>query len=145
MAGYLDNYGKSEERREKILKYGALLLVTVLIVGGFLYFWFKNYRQERQVRNFFELLAARNYTAAYALWGCTERTPCRDYPMAKFMEDWGPESRNPENFKVIKSRSCGSGVIMTVYTGKDGYDKLWVQREDLTLGFSPYPGCPPGR
>lgn len=145
MAGYLDHYGEGEERRAKIIKYGALSLVTLLVVGGLLYFWFKNYRQERQVRNFLQLLAGRDYKAAYALWGCTDQRPCPDYSMDKFMEDWGPGDRDPNNFKLVKSRSCGSGVIITVDTGKDAPERLWVQRQDLTLGFSPYPGCPPGR
>lgn len=145
MAGYLDHYGENDARREKIFKYSAITLAVVLVVGGFLYFWFKNYRQERQVKTFFELLAGRNYAAAYALWGCTEEKPCRDYPMSKFMEDWGPQHGDARNYRVVKSRSCGSGVILTVDTGREGFDKLWVERGDLTLGFSPYPGCPPGR
>jgi hypothetical protein len=42
-------------------------------------------------------------------------------------------------------------VIVTVASNKDSNkgsnkqeDKLWVQRDDLTIGFSPLPGCPPG-
>jgi hypothetical protein len=145
MAGYLDNYGESDGRREKIFKYTALMLVTNLVVGGFLYFWFKNYPQERQAKRFFEALAGQNYRAAYALWGCAEESRCPDYPFTAFMEDWGPGERDPKTYRVLRSRSCGSGVILTVDTGRPDQDKLWVEREELTMGYSPYPGCPPGR
>lgn len=146
MAGYLDTYGEGEERREKILKYAALALVAVLIIGGGLYFVFKNYREEGQAKRFFELLARHDYKAAYGMWGCTEANPCRDYPESEFMRDWGPQSgkADPGTYKITKSRSCGSGVILTVETGKEP-EKLWVQRSDLTIGYSPWPGCPPGR
>lgn len=146
MAGYLDHYGENDARREKLIKYTALTLLAALVLGGGLYFWFKNYRQERQVQQFFELLARKDYLGAYALWGCTEATPCREYPLDAFMKDWAPRQRDPSTYSVVKSRSCGSGVIITVDTGLgEGYDKLWVERKDLTLAFSPYPGCPPGR
>ena len=147
MSGYLDQYGAGEERREKTIKYTAAAVVAVLIAGGVLYFLFKNYREERQAKQFFALLARHDYKGAYALWGCTESKPCRDFPFSEFMKDWGPEAKilSPDQFRITKSRSCGSGVILTVETGKEAPEKLWVQRDDLTLGYSPWPGCPPGR
>ena len=144
MAGYLDTYGAGEERRERLLKISALIVVAVLVVGGTLYFFFKNYRQEHRVKLFFEDLARQDYQAAYALWGCTPATPCRDYQFTEFMKDWGPQSGKTAG-RVVKSRSCGSGVILTVDYPQQQEDKLWVQRSDLTIGYSPWPGCPPGR
>jgi hypothetical protein len=44
--------------------------------------------------------------------------------------------------RITRSRSCGSGVILTVDMGKNRQEKLWVQRDDLSLAFSPFPGCP---
>lgn len=147
MAGYLDTYGAGEERREKTIKRLVLTIVVLAIVTGVLYFIFKNYRQERQVNRFFGLLEAKDYQAAYALWGCTASSPCRDYPFTSFMQDWGPQSEhsNPRSLHITKTRSCGSGVIVTVDSDKKQEDKLWVQRDDLTIGFSPLPGCPPGQ
>ncbi len=146
MAGYLDNYGAGEEQREKLIKRVALATLVVVIAAGVLYFIFKNYRQERQVKNFIALLERGDYKAAYALWGCTDANPCRDYPFNEFMKDWGPQSphSDPKVLHITKSRSCGSGVIITL-DGKNQEDKLWVQRSDLTIGFSPLPGCPPGQ
>jgi hypothetical protein len=36
-------------------------------------------------------------------------------------------------------------VILTVDVGNNQEEKLWVERDDLTIGFSPWPGCPAGR
>ena len=47
-------------------------LVSLVVVGGVAFFVFHNYREERQVKQFFDLLqAAQDYKAAYALLGCT--------------------------------------------------------------------------
>ncbi|PWU03773.1 MAG: hypothetical protein C5B51_18260, partial [Terriglobia bacterium] len=71
MAGYLDQYGAGDERREKITKRVVLAIVIVLAGGGLLYVFFHNYPEERQAKRFFELLSARDYQQAYKLWGCT--------------------------------------------------------------------------
>jgi hypothetical protein len=141
MAGYLDQYGAGEERREKLIKTAVLAVVVLLVVGGVLFFVFKNWRQERQVKSFFDLLARQNYKAAYEMWGCTDRKPCRDYQMDEFLKDWGPPS-GKSGYSITKTRSCGSGVILTVAYPNRQEDKLWVERESLVIGFSPWPGCP---
>jgi len=142
MAGYLDQYGAGDERRIRIFKTIAIAVAAIILVGGPLYFIFHNYRQEQQVKKFFALLAAHDYKSAYALWGCTDSKPCSAYPMSSFLEDWGPEKADPINVRIARSRSCGSGVILTVDFDKNREEKLWVQRDDLTIGFSPLPGCP---
>lgn len=144
MAGYLDNYGAGDERREKTIKIMVISLAALLVVGGTAYFFLKNFRQERQARTFFDHLARQDYKAAYALWGCTDDKPCREYPMPDFMKDWGPQAGKTAG-RVSKSRSCGTGVILTVQYPDKPEDKLWVERGNLVMGFSPWPGCPPGR
>ena len=149
MAGYLDHYGAGEERREKTIKRLVLTAVVVAIAAGVLFLIFKNYRQERQVNRFYSLLSRQDYQEAYALWGCTAANPCRDYQFPEFMKDWGPQSEHADakSFHITKTRSCGSGVIVTVDSkgANQQEDKLWVQRDDLTIGFSPLPGCPAGQ
>ena len=148
MAGYLANYGAGEEQREKHIRGLIVGAVVVAIAAGILYFFLKNFRQEQQVRTFFELLEKQDYKAGYTMWGCTDAKPCRDYSFQNFMDDWGPKSPHADvrSFHIKKSRSCGSGVILTVDYGKGQEpDRLWVERADLTIGFSPWPGCPPGR
>jgi len=147
MGSYLDHYGAGDERREKILKTGAAVLAILLVGGGILFFIFHNYRQEAQVRRFFDLISAHDYKAAYALWGCTDAKPCTGYPYSSFLEDWGPSSANGKSatqYHIAKSRSCSNGVILTVDMGGRRQERLWVNRNDLTIGFSPFPtsGCP---
>ncbi len=147
MPGYLAHYGEGEEQREKIIRWTIISVVLLAVTSGILYFFLKNYTQENQARTFFKLLEKHDYQGAYGVWGCTEATPCRDYAFNTFMEDWGPKSSRADvsSYSIRKSRSCGSGVILTVDFGKNQQEKLWVERRDLTIGFSPWPGCPPGK
>jgi hypothetical protein len=160
MAGYLAHYGEGQEQREKRIH---RLVTAGLIVGGVLGLYLltfktpileryirvvqivKNHAAEKRVALFLDLLGKQDYKAAYALWGCTDAKPCRDYPLQNFMEDWGPKSSQPagEIFHTTRSRACGSGVILTVNSA-NREEKLWVEKDDLTVGFSPYPGCPAG-
>ena len=158
MAGYLANYGAGKEQREKrtrrLVIIGAiaagvlglyLLTFQTPILERYIRFvqLLKNHKEEKQVQTFLELLAKQDYKGAYALWGCTDSKPCRDYTFKNFMEDWGPKgtSTTAELFHTTRSRSCGSGVILTVDSSSNREEKLWVQKEDLIIGFSPYPGC----
>jgi hypothetical protein len=146
MAGYLDQYGAGEERRIRIIKTLVIAVVALAVLGSIAFFVFHNYRQEQAVKHFFELLEARDYQSAYSLWVRSD-SDRKGYPFDKFMEDWGPKSPHPDvsNYKISRSRSCGSGVILTVDFGSNQQEKLWVQRDDLTIGFSPLPGCPAPR
>jgi hypothetical protein len=141
MSGYLDNYGAGEERRENIVKKAFIALAVVIVVGAPLLYIFHNIRQEHQLKQFFSLLAAHEYKAAYALWGCTDAKPCVGYSLNDFMQDWGPDKGDPTKYRITRSKSCGSGVILNVDFGKET-NILWVQRNNLLIGFSPFPGCP---
>jgi hypothetical protein len=141
MAGYLDTYGAGDARREKIVKIIVFSLLGLILVGGPLLFVFYDYQEEHQVKHFFQLLEAHDYQAAYAAWGCTQAKPCSGYPISAFMEDWGPK-QDVSRARIIRSRSCGSGVILTVDIDTNREERLWVQRNDLSIAFSPFPGCP---
>jgi hypothetical protein len=146
MAGYLEQYGAGEERRGKIVRNVVIALVASILIGGGLYFNFHNFREERQVKQFLSRLGSSDYKAAYALFGCTDASPCRYYPFDKFMEDWGPGSGHSGfgEARISRSRSCGSGVLLTVDYGNSRQEKLWVERRDMTIGFPPVQGCPSG-
>src|SRR5690348_1870653 len=101
MAGYLDNYGAGDERREKIIKTAIVSAVVLVLAGAILYALFHNYPEERQAKRFFELLRAKDYKSAYSLWGCTDDKPCRDYPMTEFMKDWGPDKEPVNEIDVL--------------------------------------------
>ncbi len=140
MAGYLDQYGAGEERREAIFKWLVLTGLFLAIFGPLFYYLFKNHAQEKTVRNFLSLVQAKDYKAAYGTWGCTESTPCQGYDYAKFMEDWGPNA-NAGPLRITDSETCNAGVIITVQKS-DRQEKLWVEKSASTLGFSPFPACP---
>lgn len=158
MADYLANYGAGEERREKRIR---RLVTAGLIVGGVLGLYLltfhtpileryirlvqilKNHKEENRVQLFLDLLAKQDYKGAYALWGCTDAKPCRDYPLKSFMDDWGPKGAQSASitYHTTKSRSCGSGVILTIDSSNNTEQKLWVEKGDLVIGFSPFEGC----
>jgi hypothetical protein len=142
MSSYLEEYGVGEERRERFWKRLALAALLLLVTGGFLYYWFRNYREEQQAKRFFELLKHQQYKEAYALWGCTDTRPCRDYNYDRFMEDWGPQSgHDPSKLKVVQTRSCTGGVIQVLQWGNPKDEVyLWINREDLILSFAPWGG-----
>ncbi len=99
MTGYLDAYGAAETeraKREKLFKRLAIALVVIAVLGTAGWFLFRNYKEEARIRQFVQLLQSKQYGAAYAMWGCSEATPCRDYSMQRFLEDWGPQSKHPE-------------------------------------------------
>ena len=146
MAGYLDQYGAGDERRIRVIKTLVISLVVIVVVGGTALFIFHNYRQERQAKRFFGLLEQRDYKSAYEMWVHTE-SDRKGYPYESFLEDWGPNSKHSDvsGYHFTKSRSCGSGVILVVGFNRGAPENLWVQRDDLTIGFSPLPGCPAPR
>ena len=144
MAGYLEQYGAGDERRIKIVKTAVISVLTLAIAGGALSFIFHNYREESRVKQFYALLKAKDYKGAYALFGCTDTQPCRYYGFDKFQEDWGPNTGHDDlsNVRISRSRSCGSGVLLTVEYGANQQEKLWVERHDMSIGFPPVQGCP---
>lgn len=142
--GYLDGYGEGVERRNRIIKILLLTLLGLLILGGILWFRFRNFREDQAVDRFFEALRNRDYQAAYIYWGCSVTKPCRDYSYEKFMEDWGPQSRHADvgAMKIADSKSCSGGVIKFVKFPADQVE-LWVDRTTKTIGFAPWPVCNP--
>ena len=76
MAGYLDQYGAGDEQRARKIKITILSVISGAVASCLLYFIFHNFSEEQQAKKFFELLEARNYQAAYELWGCTSAHPC---------------------------------------------------------------------
>ena len=144
MQSYLDRYGEGHEerskRRKRIL---AGIFIAIAAAIGF-YFFLHNRQQKARVTQFMELVQRHDYTAAYRLWGCTEIKPCPDYKFEKFMEDWGPQSKYAQigSFHIAKSRSCGSGVMITVGMDQNREERFWVENSDLSIGFSPWQVCP---
>lgn len=139
MGSYLEEFGVKDAKRERLIKRIVLTLLAVVISGGVLWFLFRNYREESRVKEFVAALERKDYKAAHALWGCTDQTPCRDYAMNQFLEDWGEKAGSVTRGSV---KSCEGGIIQTVVVnGKETL--LYVDRETQLIGFSPWPVCTP--
>jgi len=140
MAGYLDQYGAGEEQRERLIRWLVGSALFLVIFGTLGYYLFKNHAQESAVKSFLALVRKKDYHAAYEFWGCTPGKPCPGYAYDKFLEDWGPQA-NSGNSRISDSETCNAGVIITVAKG-DKQEKLWVEKNQSALGFSPFPACP---
>jgi hypothetical protein len=145
MAGYLEHYGAGDEQRSRIVKRALLAVLIVGIIGVAAAVFFHNRSQKLRVEKFASFLQAKDYKAAYALWGCTDTQPCPHYAFDKFIADWGPDSKykDVQSVAIVKSRSCGTGVIVTADFGQQRTEILWVEGSELVIGFSPWPVCPP--
>jgi len=149
MSSYLETYGASEElraRRIRLIKIASVVLVCVLVASLTLYALLKNRSEEQQAKLFVHLLADHNYSAAYRLWGCTEKTPCPNYPIGTFLADWGQGSPHADESSadIGLSQSCGSGVVIRLdYKGTSEQPvPLWVERQSKIISFAPWPECP---
>ena len=142
--GYLDAYGAGEERRGKIIRTLVLSVLVLAVIGGLVWWRFRNWAEDKRADEFFSKLRSGDYRAAHAFWGCTEQRPCRDYSFDRFLEDWGPKSphANLNAMEVTQTKSCSTGVIKIVKFPSDEVH-LWIDRQTKTLGFSPWPVCNP--
>ena len=138
---YLDTYGVRDARREQIIKRIILGAIAAVVVAVLLYFQFRNYGEERQIKTFLARLQAGDYKGAYALWGCTDAKPCPHYAFDKFMEDWGPASplKNPNQASIAAFRGCHTGVLGFMRVpGQEENIQLWVDRRSQEIGFAPW-------
>jgi hypothetical protein len=147
MGSYLEAYGTGEAHRAQVLhrwKIGISIGVAALLVAIILYAVFRNYHEESIVNGFLGHLRNGEYQDAYRMWGCTEDTPCRDYPYPKFYADWGPQSEHPsaQAAKLGIVQTCGNGVVVQVIYPTGDPVPLFVRQDTGAIGFAPWPECP---
>ena len=139
--GYLEDYSTlTGARRETIHKALLVVLLISVVGGGLLYFWFKNFFEERQVRQFLSRLQENHYAEAYVHWGCSVEEPCPDYTYEDFLEDWGLDSPlgKVKSFDLGRSTELKTGVIVEIEINGKPQPELWVEKETKIVGFSPY-------
>jgi len=147
MAGYLEQYGAGEERRGKIVKTLVISLVALIVLGGTGFFVFHNYRQEHQVKRFFCTSGAKGLPGGLRTVGAHGIGPSRVH-YERFPKRLGPARRSSGRKRPAYLQEpflwerCDPHSRFRQRIKKE---KLWVAREDLTIGFSPLPGCPPPR
>ena len=131
--------------------------VCGVIVIGILWWLFRFWPEEHIVDQFFDALQQQNFEKAYGVWMHDpdwKQHPDRysRYPYNDFIKDWGPSGE----WGIIKSYRIdgaaepsggngspfitgSSGVVVVVTVNDRVADKarLWVEKSDKTLGFSP--------
>lgn len=139
-------YDPKRERRKKQIIAGVIL--AVIAVGVLLYV-FRNWPEEHVVKKFFTALQAKDYEKAYGIWMADpewKQHPQKypNYPFNEFYQDWGPggEWGVVRNFSIdgAANPKGGSGVVVVVTVNERLADKarIWVEKKDKTLTFSPY-------
>jgi hypothetical protein len=126
---------KKQRPWKERLKVPLSILAVLLVIGGAAY-KFANYREERHVMRFLEMLDQGQYDAAFATWESDGR-----YAMKDFLVDWGDSGYYTEGMKeysIADSNSSGTAVI--VYIALDTFKApvaIRVDKETLKMSFSP--------
>jgi hypothetical protein len=139
-------YDPTRDRKRRIKIAVAITLILLLAAIAWMY---RYWPEERVVSRFFDSLQHKDFEAAYGVWQHDpgwKQHPERfsKYPFADFYRDWGPggEWGNIQTFKIYASAAPpggGSGVIVeVVVNNRAEHARVWVQKSDKTLSFSPY-------
>ena len=134
----------ARRRRNRIASAVVLLLIVVWLA------WlYRNLPEERIVSHFFAALQNQDYEKAYGIWmhdpnWKQHAQKYSNYPFNEFYRDWGPggEWGLIKSYQIYASgtpKGGGSGVIVeVVVNGRLEHARIWVQKSDKTLSFSPY-------
>jgi hypothetical protein len=147
-------YDASSGRKKLIL---IIALVLVVIIGALVWWQLRFWPEERIVDHFFDALQQQDYAKAYGIWmhdtfWKDHRARYARYSFDDFIRDWGPgsewgliKSHKLDGAAVPKGYSgspfaVSSGVVVVVTVNDRIANKahIWVQKDDQTLGFSPY-------
>ncbi|HXJ38675.1 MAG TPA: hypothetical protein VNH18_05325 [Bryobacteraceae bacterium] len=144
---YLDQYGEGEEQRNRFIIRLILTVVIAVVSVSFLWYILKNHHQEGVVKSFLGAVRQGDYQAAYKIWGCTDQKPCSGYEYPKFLGDWrtGGDAATSPDLSVLAltdSETCNNGVLLTVNVNRSRVEKLWVDKSQDSISYSPYPICP---
>ncbi len=139
-------YDPTVERRRRIKIASTVVLILVLAWLGWMY---RNWPEERVVGRFFDALEKPDFDAAYGIWMNDPQwkqhpEKYSQYPFNEFRRDWGPGGewgivRSHKIYGSVNPKGGGSGVIVEVVVNERAeHARVWVQKSDKTLSFSPY-------
>jgi hypothetical protein len=139
MSSYLAGYGEGEERKAKLFKLAVIGIPAALLLGVAVYFFARHFPQRQQLGAFLDDLQNGRHPAAYARFGCTAETPCRDYKYENFLRDFGPqgEFKNLPQRPVNEKWSCEGGIIRGFDVGPDRELVLFIAHGDSRLSYAP--------
>ena len=139
-------YDPAKERKRRARIISAIVVLLLLV---FLGWWFRYWPEERVADRFFDALQHQDYEVAYGIWmhdpqwkQHPERYP--KYPYSEFYRDWGRGGewgliKSYKIYAVGAPPGGGSGVVVDV-TVNDRAERarVWVEKSDKTMSFSPY-------
>jgi hypothetical protein len=145
--GLLDapTYNPAKERRRRVK---ILVILAVAIALAFVIYLNRYWPEEHVVDKFFNALEKKDYKAAYSIWMHDpgwEQHPDKytRYTYDEFYKDWGPggEWGIIQTHKIDGSVSPkdGSGVVVVAQVNeRSERARIWVEKSDKSLSFSPY-------
>lgn len=120
------------DRSQRIKLYAVIVLLIFL---GLAYRYY-NIFEEMRINQFFNLIVAGDYTAAYKLW-----QPAPSYKYSDFLEDWGDSSYYAggkiTSARLENSHSKGNVVVIKVLLNGKKEIALVVNKEDKHFSFAP--------
>ncbi len=135
---------KRAQRRKAIV---TVAIASLLVVAALVYV-FRNLPYERVVDHFFDALERKDFESAYAIWlndpnWKQNQAKHTNYSFHDFYVDWGPggEWGVIRSHRIVGSAAPkgGSGVVVVVKVNERAEEaRIWVERKDKTLTFSPY-------
>jgi hypothetical protein len=140
-------YDPRRERRRALAALGGVVLVGVLAAVAYSY---RNWPEERVVSRFMTALQQRDYETAYGIWLADPEWKQHldrhaSYPYEDFYRDWGPggEWGLVRSFRIEGADSPpggGSGVVVEVTVNErvGAKARIWVEKKDKSLTFSPF-------
>jgi hypothetical protein len=139
-------YDEARARLRRIKIIAGLVLVIVLLGLAWNY---RYWSEERVVHRFFDALQRQDYETAYGIWMHDpdwKQHPQNyaRYPYNEFYSDWGPGGewgliKSHEFYASGTPKGGGSGVIVEeIINGRAEHARLWVEKSDKTMTFSPY-------
>lgn len=139
MASYLENYGAGEAKREGLVKWTVISVVSVLVLSVILFYSFRHFRERQVLDGFVESLQKKDYKGAYAAFGCTDSNPCRYFPYEKFLQDFGPEGvyKNAAAIKMTQKWSCVGGIIRVLEFGAGNEADLIIDYDKHLVAYAP--------
>jgi hypothetical protein len=139
-------YDPEKDRRKRQI---ILAVISLAVILGCLLYVFRYWPYEHRVNQFFTALEKKDYKQAYAIWQndpTWEQHPdkFKNYPYSEFYQDWGPAgewgvitSHRVEGSTAPRGGSSGVVVVVTVNQRAEPA-RLWVEKKDKTLTWSPY-------
>jgi hypothetical protein len=139
-------YDETASKRRRNLIAG---IVVAVLLAGYFAWEFRNYPEERIADHFFAALEKQQYETAYGIWMHDPEwrqhpQNYKQYPYNEFYTDWGPggEWGLIKSYKIYASGTPpggGSGVVVEVEVNQRAeHARVWVQKSDKTMTFSPY-------